>query len=213
MPDTDPYKLVYDTIAGAVGPKAESVFRKFLHDGLLEGTTFRPVTRALQRRRGVRKSPGRSPPLPRFQGRHRGPVRRRTATVDDGRFNNNGWLQECPDPITKISWDNAIQISPRLAKELGIDSRGRRSLQVARKDLAEFDKGKENAHIVELTIGGRKLRGPAHIQPGLANYTVIVPLGYGRTTPAGSARARASTPTRPRRIAARCTSRPAPRSA
>jgi hypothetical protein len=44
-----------------------------------------------------------------------------TRKVDDGRFNNNGWLQECPDPITKISWDNAILISPRLAKELGID--------------------------------------------------------------------------------------------
>ena len=42
--------------------------------------------------------------------------------MDDGRYLNNGWLQECPDPITKISWDNAIQVSPRLAKELGIDS-------------------------------------------------------------------------------------------
>jgi molybdopterin-containing oxidoreductase family iron-sulfur binding subunit len=101
-------------------------------------------------------------------------------TMDDGRFNNNGWLQECPDPITKISWDNAILISPRLAKELKIDPPAA-LVQVARKDLAEFDRGRENAHVVELTIGGRKLRGPAHIQPGLANYTVVVPLGYGRT--------------------------------
>ena len=103
------------------------------------------------------------------------------ARMDDGRFINNGWLQECPDPITKISWDNAILISPRLAKELGIDSPADGLKQVARKDLAEFDKGRENAHIVELTVGGRKITGPAHIQPGLANYTVIVPLGYGRT--------------------------------
>ncbi len=41
--------------------------------------------------------------------------------------------------------------------------------------------GKENARVFELTVGGRKIRGPVHIQPGLANYTVIVPLGYGRT--------------------------------
>jgi molybdopterin-containing oxidoreductase family iron-sulfur binding subunit len=102
------------------------------------------------------------------------------ARMDDGRYNNNGWLQECPDPITKISWDNAILISPRLAKELGIDSPAS-MIQVARKDIEDFDKGRENAHIVELTVDGRKLRGPAHIQPGLANYTVVVPLGYGRT--------------------------------
>jgi hypothetical protein len=82
--------------------------------------------------------------------------------VDDGRFNNNGWLQECPDPITKISWDNAILISPRLAKELGIDPRPRRCIQVARKDLADFDKGRENAHIVELTVGGRSSGARPH---------------------------------------------------
>jgi molybdopterin-containing oxidoreductase family iron-sulfur binding subunit len=175
---TDPYKLVFDTIAGR-GPKGESVFRKFLHDGLLEGTAFKPVK--------GRYNPAAvhtflaKPSLPAVS---KDAIEVRfapSATMDDGRFNNNGWLQECPDPITKISWDNAIQISPRLAKELNIDAPGEGLRQVARKDLAQFDKGMENAHIVELTIGGRKLLGPAHIQPGLANYTVIVPLGYGRT--------------------------------
>jgi MoCo/4Fe-4S cofactor protein with predicted Tat translocation signal len=178
MPVTDPYKLVYDTIAGR-GPKAESVFRKFLHDGLYEGTTFKPV-KPRYNPAGVRKLLGNST-LPKVA---KDAIEVRfvpDATVDDGRFNNNGWLQECPDPITKISWDNAIQISPRLAKELGIDSPSGGLRPVARKDLAQFDKGMENAHIVELTIGTRKLKGPAHIQPGLANYTVIVPLGYGRT--------------------------------
>jgi MoCo/4Fe-4S cofactor protein with predicted Tat translocation signal len=178
MPVTDPYKLVYDTIAGR-GPKAESVFRKFLHDGLYEGTTFKPIKPRFNPA-GVRKFLGNSA-LPKVA---KDAIEVRfvpDATVDDGRFNNNGWLQECPDPITKISWDNAIQISPRLAKELGIDSPSGGLRPVARKDLAQFDKGMENAHIVELTIGSRKLRGPAHIQPGLANYTVIVPLGYGRT--------------------------------
>ncbi len=101
--------------------------------------------------------------------------------VDDGRFVNNGWLQECPDPITKISWDNVIQVSPRLANELGIGPTSVGILPVARQDIADFRKGIENAHVVELTVGGRKVRGPAHIQPGLANYTVVVPLGYGRS--------------------------------
>jgi Fe-S-cluster-containing dehydrogenase component len=100
--------------------------------------------------------------------------------MDDGRFANNGWLQECPDPMTKIAWDNAILVSPRLAKELGIVPAGS-LLQVARKEEAEFTQGKENAHVFELTVNGRTLRGPVHIQPGLSNYTVVVALGYGRT--------------------------------
>ncbi len=179
LKETDPYKLVY---AAMVGPssQAEGLFHKFLHDGMLEITRFRPVTVRLNAA-GVAALVAKSvAPLPRF-ARESIEVRFVAGlTMDDGRFNNNGWLQECPDPITKISWDNAILISPRLAKELKIDSPAS-LVQVARKDLAEFDRGRENAHIVELTIGGRKLRGPAHIQPGLANYTVIVPLGYGRS--------------------------------
>jgi molybdopterin-containing oxidoreductase family iron-sulfur binding subunit len=176
---TDPYKLVFETITAGAGARAEGIFRKFLHDGVLEASAFRPLSVRLNRgalsryldSEAALKTVSRDSLEVRFINDPR---------MDDGRFNNNGWLQECPDPITKISWDNAILVSPRLAKEMGIDSPAS-NIQVARKDLADFDKGRENAHIVELTVGGRKLRGPAHIQPGLANYTVVVPLGYGRT--------------------------------
>ena len=44
----------------------------------------------------------------------------RDAKMDDGRHNNNGWLQELPDPITKLTWDNAVLLSPATAKELGV---------------------------------------------------------------------------------------------
>jgi molybdopterin-containing oxidoreductase family iron-sulfur binding subunit len=54
-------------------------------------------------------------------------------------------------------------------------------IQVARKEEADFDQGAENAHVFTLTVGGRTVRGPVHIQPGLSNYTVVVALGYGRT--------------------------------
>ncbi len=177
---TDPYALVAATIAGlaGAGANAEKTMARFLHDGVLAKSAPRPVT-VRYRAADVIKFLGAPKPAVafslgnlevRFVADHK---------LDDGRFANNGWLQECPDPITKISWDNAILISPRLATELKIDPKGS-AIQVARKEEAEFTMGKENAPVFELTVGGRKLRGPVHIQPGLANYTVVVPLGYGR---------------------------------
>jgi molybdopterin-containing oxidoreductase family iron-sulfur binding subunit len=175
---TDPYTLVYQTVTGIAGGDAATTFRRFLHDGLLAGSAY-PIAKASIRSAavlGAFKSPtsvtvSRDALEVRFIADHK---------MDDGRFANNGWLQECPDPITKISWDNAILVSPRLGHELGIYPKGA-ALQVARVEEADFTRGRENAWIGELTINGRKIRGPLHIQPGLANYTVVLPLGYGRT--------------------------------
>ena len=178
-PTTDPYTLVYRTVTALAGGDPEAVFRKFLHDGLLEGSSFAVTSVEFSRHAVHAIFQGAPQPVVlskdslevRFVADHK---------MDDGRFANNGWLQECPDPITKISWDNAILVSPRLGRELGIYPGGAK-LQVARVEEAEFTIGKENAFIGELTVNGRKVRGPLHIQPGLANYTVVLPLGYGRT--------------------------------
>jgi MoCo/4Fe-4S cofactor protein with predicted Tat translocation signal len=168
------YEQVYATIA-SLSDGSQKAFEKFLHDGVLANSAYRPVNVSV--RAGVTASTIASVPALNKDSLE---VRFVTANVDDGRFANNGWLQECPDPITKISWDNAILVSPRLGKELGIVPGGS-LIQVARKETAEFTIGKENAFVGELTIGGRTVRGPMHIQPGLANYSVIVPVGYGRT--------------------------------
>jgi len=178
-PSSDPYTLVFATTTASAGAEADDVFRRFLHDGLLVGTEY-PVVAVTLNAAGVAGLLPAATALPvfsksnlevRFVADHK---------VDDGRFVNNGWLQECPDPITKLAWDNAILISPRLAIELGI-SPARSLVQVARKEAADFTGGTEHARILEVTVGGRKVRGPAHIQPGLANYTILLPLGYGRT--------------------------------
>jgi MoCo/4Fe-4S cofactor protein with predicted Tat translocation signal len=79
--------------------------------------------------------------------------------VDDGRYANNGWLQEFPDPITKLTWDNAAQISPKSAKKLGV----------------------ETGDIVEVSIDQVKLEIPVIIAPGHADNSLSIPLGYGRT--------------------------------
>ncbi|MBY0372029.1 4Fe-4S dicluster domain-containing protein, partial [bacterium] len=86
-------------------------------------------------------------------------VLRPDATVFDGRFANNGWLQELPKPITLTVWDNAAFISPATAKEMGI----------------------ENNQKMHITSGERTLEVAARILPGHADKSISLALGYGRT--------------------------------
>ena len=79
-------------------------------------------------------------------------------TVWDGRFANNGWLQELPKPLTKLTWDNAALLSPATAARLGLN----------------------NEEVVELHYEGRTVRAPIWIMPGHADDAVTVHLGYGR---------------------------------
>jgi molybdopterin-containing oxidoreductase family iron-sulfur binding subunit len=178
--NADPYALVHETITRIAGGDPEKTMRSFLHDGVLAGSTYAKVAVAFNQRGAgtlFRNPPAKPEAFSatnlevRFIADHK---------LDDGRFANNGWLQECPDPVTKIAWDNAILVSPKFAKELGIYPKGS-LLQVARVELADDLNGRELAHVGEVTLGGRKIRGPLHIQPGLSNYTIVLPLGYGRT--------------------------------
>ena len=91
-------------------------------------------------------------------------------TVYDGCFSNNGWLQECPKPITKLTWDNALLVSPKTAEEIGygdlIDKRNQRP--------------NETAPLVTVTVDGRDLEVPLWVVPGLADGAMTLHLGYGR---------------------------------
>ncbi|HEY3321897.1 MAG TPA: 4Fe-4S dicluster domain-containing protein [Planctomycetota bacterium] len=77
----------------------------------------------------------------------------------DGRFAQNGWLQELPDPITKLTWDNAAIISPETAREQNVGY----------------------GDMVKLEVNGRSLEIAIFTLPGVAKDTVILPLGYGRS--------------------------------
>jgi len=114
----------------------------------------------------------------------------------DGRYANNGWMMECPDPITKLTWDNALLISPRLAKELesaygvsifatstSMNEEGaffKSAKGELQKNSSVFKRGKESAVIAQIKVGNNQLDIPMHVVPGLANYTVILPYGMGR---------------------------------
>jgi len=109
-----------------------------------------------------------------FTGQSRSSFCRRPQDADGGC--DNGWLQECPDPITN-RWDKTRSWSARVAKELGIDPKG--ALIQCPKEENEFTIGKEKPTVE--TRGGQEDRGPVHIQPGLSTTPVIVPLEGGPT--------------------------------
>jgi MoCo/4Fe-4S cofactor protein with predicted Tat translocation signal len=177
---TEPYDLVLGTHAQVTGAGGKA-FQKWLSTGFAEESAFPLVstvkvtpTRLRERlSRGVSVAEGSASNL------HIRLVR--DASVGDGFYNNNGWLQECPDPMTKLTWDNAILVSPKLAMELGFDTKSGEFLigGVAKKS-ANFKRGREESRIAELTVDGVTVRGPIHILPGLDDWTVVVPLGYGR---------------------------------
>jgi Fe-S-cluster-containing dehydrogenase component len=79
--------------------------------------------------------------------------------VYDGRFANNVWLQELPDPVTKLTWDNAALMSAATARQLGLKTRD----------------------VVDLGLFGPPVTAPVLVAPGHANGAITVALGYGRT--------------------------------
>ncbi|MDW8246614.1 MAG: 4Fe-4S dicluster domain-containing protein [Sandaracinaceae bacterium] len=79
--------------------------------------------------------------------------------VFDGRYLNNPWLLELPDPITKVSWDNAAMISPRSAEELGV----------------------RNGRMIQIEKGGRAIEVPVVVVPGHADRSITLTLGWGRS--------------------------------
>lgn len=76
----------------------------------------------------------------------------------DGRYANNGWLQEMPDPMSKITWGNGALISPATATELGL----------------------RDGDLIEVSAGGRSVQTAAVVQPGQADGSVNLTLGLGR---------------------------------
>jgi len=91
-------------------------------------------------------------------------------SMDDGRYANNGWLQELPDPITKLTWDNAALMSPGFAKRLG----------VATGDLVQITITAKSAALEPIK---RELVIAALVSPGHADNSITIPLGYARKMP------------------------------
>jgi molybdopterin-containing oxidoreductase family iron-sulfur binding subunit len=165
----------------------ESNWRRALHDGVVAGTNFQPKAVRIKAPSSDWLAGSTSAPEPRHPTPETTRPETRNAqepgnsleisfqpdpTLFDGRFANNGWLQELPKPLTKLTWDNAALVSPKTAQRLGL------SYQIGARG---GEHGRVFADLVELRYEGRTLRAPAWIVPGHADECVTLHLGYGRT--------------------------------
>ncbi len=143
----------------------EKFWRKTLNDGVVAGTAFSPINVSMK------FNPASLPPAKETSADELEFVFRPDPSIYDGRFANNGWLQELPKPVTKLTWDNAALISPKTAQKLdlthSIPSRGGEHGQVL-------------SNVIDIALSGSKVTAAAWILPGQAEGVVVLPLGYGR---------------------------------
>ncbi len=154
LPEVSPREIIRGYWATQhAGTDFETWWRRAVHDGFVPNSALAVKTPAIQGAAISERA---------RQHRLGGKLEvifRPDPTIYDGRFANNGWLQELPKPITKITWDNAAILSPATAHRLGV----------------------ETGDLVRLSYQGRGLRAPVFIQPGHVNGAVTLHLGYGRT--------------------------------
>jgi molybdopterin-containing oxidoreductase family iron-sulfur binding subunit len=127
----------------------EEGWRKDVHDGVI--STLAPLPPA-------QPFPQATPPKVSGQRDGLALVVRPDSRVLDGRYANNAWLQELPQPMTKLVWDNAAHIAPATAQRLGL----------------------KHGDVVELRRAGRSVEAPLWVLPGMARDSVLVQLGHGR---------------------------------
>ncbi|UCD74323.1 MAG: TAT-variant-translocated molybdopterin oxidoreductase [Phycisphaerales bacterium] len=150
----DIVRATFDGITGLAA--SESEWRNTLHAGVLAGSA----------------SPRQQPSIDFVSGHLQALADRHSAasngsleiafnpcnSVYDGRFANNGWLQEMPDPLTRLTWDNALLMGVGKAKDLGLN----------------------DGDVVRVTAGGASIEAPIMVVPGQFDESITIALGYGR---------------------------------
>jgi molybdopterin-containing oxidoreductase family iron-sulfur binding subunit len=144
------------------GADFEKLWRKSLHDGVVANTALNAISVA---------SSATLPPTIATAPDKLEFIFRPDPCVYDGRFANNGWLQELPKPVTKLTWDNAALVSPKTAESMGLTQKA-----VSRGG----EHGQILSNVIDISLSGSKVTAAAWIVPGQADGVVVLPLGYGR---------------------------------
>lgn len=147
------HDLVKSTFEGIYGSNLSSRWDTILHDGVDSSTGFKAVTPRLASNFSSSLNTS-------AQSSNSGLeiVIRPDASLYDGRYSNIAWLQELPDPMTKITWDNVALMSPNTARDLGV----------------------ENEDLVTIESNGKTIEIAAWIQPGHVDGSITLTTGYGR---------------------------------
>jgi molybdopterin-containing oxidoreductase family iron-sulfur binding subunit len=154
--ETPAYDLVRETWKPILGEADfDKKWNRVLHDGLLKGSELPEVA-----------AEAKAAPLAELATATSGAgaagameiVFVPSASVHDGRYANDGWLQELPDPLTKVTWDNPALVGRKTAEDLSL----------------------ANGDLVRVEYAGRSLEIPVSVLPGMADQVVALTLGYGR---------------------------------
>ena len=154
--DRPGYDIVRETFKAILGEaEFDKKWNRVLHDGLVSGSELPEVAVNLN------AAPFAELARLRADGASAGLeiVFLPSPSLHDGRFANDGWLQELPDPLTKLTWDNPALVSPKTADTLGLASE----------------------QVIRIDYSGRSLELPVFILPGMADGVVALTLGYGRS--------------------------------
>ena len=159
--DDPGYDIVRDTWKPILGEgDFDKKWNRVLHDGLLPGSELPEVV------------PGGAPSMAGLAEAAAKPAGSAGATgsgleivflpspsLHDGRYANDGWLQELPDPLTKLTWDNPALVSPKTAESLGL----------------------ANENWIRVDHAGRSIELPVWVLPGMTDGVIALTLGYGRS--------------------------------
>lgn len=160
------YALIRETWKAQLSD--EKAWRKAVHDGIIPGTATIPLTASVNKATVLEavSRVGSGPSDDEMEV-----VFVPSSHAYDGRYNNNAWLLEAPDPITKITWDNVALLSQATAGKLGL-----------RTDVSQINISDSSYHAEFLSIkrNGAEIKIPVVVQPGHADNSITLAMGFGR---------------------------------
>ncbi|MFO0680610.1 MAG: 4Fe-4S dicluster domain-containing protein [Sandaracinus sp.] len=166
------YHQVRQTFANLVGDDVfDGAWRRALHSGVVAGAEPERVSGTVS----SAAIAGAARQLASGGGEGWEVVFASCARAFDGSVINNPWLLELPDPVTKLTWDNAAMISPAAADELGIPQSHEGLWRSAGTHEPRI------GHMVRISKGDRSIEIPVVVVPGHADHSITLPLGWGRT--------------------------------
>jgi len=152
------YDIVRETVKSLVGKSfTEYRWKKLLAEGVIAGTEWKPAQIEKLNDSAIKAVLPTAAAKDGYEGKYQ--LVFYTDKIHDGRFANNGWLQELPDPMTRLTWDNAAVMSEKTARAIDV----------------------KQDELIELSVKGAQILAPVFFLPGVAEGVIGLALGYGRS--------------------------------